>query len=40
LLDEVPGFADAMKVYRPGEFWVSYADGKAEEALLSGKPRV
>jgi hypothetical protein len=39
LLANVPGFTDASKVYRPGEFWVSYADGKQEELLLTGKPR-
>src|SRR5512145_1008422 len=38
-LDSVSGFDDAMKVYRPGEFWVSYADGNREEPLLTGKPR-
>jgi ABC-type uncharacterized transport system ATPase subunit len=39
LLKDVPGFADASKVYRPGEFWVSYCDGQQEEPLLTGKPR-
>lgn len=39
LLKEVPGFEEASKVYLPGEFWVSYADGNAEEPLLTGKPR-
>jgi len=39
LLKDVPGFDDAMKVYQPGEFWVSYADGKSEEPLLTGTPR-
>jgi ABC-type uncharacterized transport system ATPase subunit len=39
LLKDVPGFDDASKVYLPGEFWVSYADGKMEEPLLSGQPR-
>lgn len=39
LLKDVPGFADASKVYLPGEFWVSYADGKMEEPLLTGRPR-
>ena len=39
LLKDVPGFDDAAKVYKPGEFWVSYADGKLEEPLLSGMPR-
>lgn len=34
LLRDVPGYDDAMKVYQPGEFWLSYADGKQEEALL------
>ncbi len=39
LLKDVPGFEDASKIYQPGEFWVSYADGKSEEPLLTGKPR-
>ena len=39
LLKDVPGFADASKVYLPGEFWVSYANGKMEEPLLTGRPR-
>ena len=39
LLKDVPGFDDAANIYRPGEFWVSYADGKQEEPLLTGKPR-
>ena len=39
LLKDVPGFDDASKVYLPGEFWVSYADGEMEEPLLNGKPR-
>jgi predicted ATPase len=39
LLRDVPGFEDASKVYQPGEFWVSYADGKGEEPLLTGTPR-
>ena len=39
LLKDVPGFADASKVYRPGEFWVSYCDGQQEEPLLTGTPR-
>ncbi|MDX2053891.1 MAG: AAA family ATPase [Polyangiaceae bacterium] len=37
LLKDVPGFDDAMKVYQPGEFWVSYCDGAEEKALLTGK---
>ena len=40
LLEAVPGFADAAKVYLPGEFWVSYADGRGEQPLLEGTPRV
>jgi predicted ATPase len=39
LLKDVPGFEDAAKVYKPGEFWVSYADGKMEDPLTTGKPR-
>lgn len=39
LLKDVPGFDEASKVYQPGEFWVSYCDGKAEEPLLTGSPR-
>lgn len=39
LLKDVPGFDKAMKVYSPGEFWLSYADGQMEEPLLKGKPR-
>lgn len=39
LLSDVPGFDDASKVYQPGEFWVSYADGKMEAPLLQGRPR-
>jgi predicted ATPase len=39
LLKDVPGFADALKVYQPGEFWVSYCDGNQEEPLLTGSPR-
>jgi len=37
LLKDVPGFDDAMKVYQPGEFWVSYCDGAQEEPPLTGK---
>jgi len=36
---DLPGAVDAMKVYRPGEFWVSYAEGGAEKALRGGGPR-
>jgi energy-coupling factor transporter ATP-binding protein EcfA2 len=39
LLKDVPDFADASKVYRPGEFWVSYCDGNQEAPLLSEEPR-
>ncbi|WP_394827547.1 AAA family ATPase [Pendulispora albinea] len=39
LLEDVPGFDEASAIYQPGEFWVSYADGKSEEPLLTGKPR-
>ncbi len=39
VLRDVPGFDDAMKVYKPGEFWVSYADGAQEAPLLEGKAR-
>jgi predicted ATPase len=39
LLKDVPGYEDAMKVYQPGEFWVSYCDGKQEAPLLTGRPR-
>jgi hypothetical protein len=39
LLKDVPGYADAMKVYRPGEFWVSYCNGEDEGPLLNGTPR-
>jgi len=39
LLKDVPGFEDAAKVYQPGEFWLSYSDGKTEEPLLNGTPR-
>jgi ABC-type branched-subunit amino acid transport system ATPase component len=36
LLKDVPGFERAMKVYAPGEFWLTYADGVDERALLTG----
>ena len=39
LLQDVPGFEDAAKVYRPGEFWVSYCDGDQETPLLTGTAR-
>jgi predicted ATPase len=39
LLKDVPGFDDAMKIYKPGEFWLSYADGESETPLLTGTPR-
>ncbi len=39
LLSQVPGYEDAMKVYQPGEFWLSYADGDTEAALLNGTAR-
>jgi predicted ATPase len=39
LLKDVPDFADASKVYRLGEFWVSYCDGNQEAPLLSEEPR-
>ena len=39
LLKDVPRFADASKVYQPGELWLSYADGKYEAPLLTGTPR-
>jgi hypothetical protein len=39
LLSKVPGYEDAAKVYRPGEFWVSYCDGDQEKSLLTGGPR-
>lgn len=39
LLCDVPGYEEAMKVYLPGEFWVSYADGEEESALLQGTAR-
>ena len=40
LLKDVPGFDDAMKVYQPGEFWLSYCDGQQEAPLLDGRPRL
>jgi predicted ATPase len=39
LLNKVPHYEESTKVYEPGEFWLSYADGKFEEPLLSGRPR-
>ncbi len=39
LLKDVPGFEEASKVYQPGEFWVSYCDGRMEAPLLNGSPR-
>jgi energy-coupling factor transporter ATP-binding protein EcfA2 len=39
LLKDVPRFEEESKVYQPGEFWVSYCDGKMEEPLLTGSPR-
>lgn len=39
LLKDVPRFEEASKVYQPGEFWLSYSDGKTEEPLLTGTPR-
>ncbi len=39
LLKEVPHFEESIKVYRPGEFWVSYCDGDQETPLLTGTPR-
>jgi len=39
LLNKVPHYDESTKVYEPGEFWLSYADGKFEEPLLSGRPR-
>ena len=39
LLSEVPRFQEASKVYEPGEFWLSYADGNQETPLLTGTPR-
>jgi energy-coupling factor transporter ATP-binding protein EcfA2 len=39
LLKDVPGFDDGAKVYLPGEFWVSYADGNMEKPLLTGSAR-
>ncbi len=35
LLSDTPHFAERSKVYALGELWVSYADGKLEEPLLS-----
>jgi predicted ATPase len=39
LLKDVPDFDEATRIYAPGEFWLSYADGVREEPLLHGKPR-
>lgn len=39
LLMKVPRFEEATKVYELGEFWLSYADGETEEALLNGTAR-
>lgn len=39
LLKDVPLFERAMKVYAPGEFWLSHVDGLMEEPLLTGVPR-
>ena len=36
---DLPGADEAMKVYKPGEFWVSYAEGGAERALREGRAR-
>lgn len=36
---DLPGAADASKVYVPGEFWLNYAEGGAEKALREGRPR-
>jgi hypothetical protein len=39
LLKDVPYFNEALKIYKPGEFWVSYCNGEQEEPLLTGRPR-
>lgn len=39
LIADVPGFDRAASIYQLGEFWVSYADGIAEEPLLTGVAR-
>jgi hypothetical protein len=36
---DLPGAADASKVYFPGEFWLNYAEGGAEKTLREGIPR-
>ena len=39
LLKNVPHYEDSRKVYENGELWLSYADGKLEQPLLTGRPR-
>lgn len=36
---DLPGIQDALKVFKLGEFWVSYATGGAELPLRTGKAR-
>lgn len=39
-LKDVPRYEESSKVYQPGELWLAYSDGKMEEPLLTGKPRL
>jgi len=36
---DLPGIENAMKIYKLGEFWLSYATGGAELPLRTGKER-
>lgn len=36
---DLPGAADAAKIYLPGEFWLNYCEGGAEKALREGRAR-
>lgn len=38
-LKDVPCYEASSKVYRPGELWLTYADGELEEPLLMGRAR-
>jgi predicted ATPase len=39
LLQDMPRFRDAMKVYLPGEYWINYCDGAQESPLREGTAR-
>jgi predicted ATPase len=38
LLSRTPRYEERASVYKNGEIWLSYGDGKQEAALLEGKP--